>query len=189
MAIIVVGAAARKSGKTSLVCGLIVALPKFAWIAVKITTHPHTNLPPIYEETAAGQGIDTARYLAAGARRAFLVSAPESELASRLRELRALAGPEANLIFESNRVLRHLQPDLCLAIEPESDSQPKSSFALLEPEAHATVRRIRPGAIEKQTDGAQPVFELADFERISEPMRRWLRERLPADTRAEEPSR
>lgn len=41
MAIIVVGGSNRGVGKTTLVCGLIAALPEYRWNAIKITTHDH----------------------------------------------------------------------------------------------------------------------------------------------------
>ena len=53
------------------------ALPEIPWTAVKITTHEHgrergqDKTTPIWEETAPGEGTDTARYLSAGARRAL----------------------------------------------------------------------------------------------------------------------
>jgi hypothetical protein len=155
---------------------------------VKVTTHAHSGLARVYEESAADRsarpdvsaerGTDTARYLAAGARRAFLVRALDSELGERLTALKELVGPEANLIFESNRVLRHLQPDLCLALEAVAGAPRKSSFTLVERERHAVVRRARPGSEERFIDGAQPVFELAEFTHVSAEMRAWLRRRL-----------
>jgi hypothetical protein len=64
MAIIVVGGSNRGVGKTSLVCGLIAALPEYRWTAVKITTHDH------------GQQVSTGREsiaagLASGSTRTF----------------------------------------------------------------------------------------------------------------------
>jgi hypothetical protein len=178
MAVLVVGGNGRGVGKTALVCGLIRALPEFSWMAVKITNHAHGDWPALYEEAAAGQGTDTGRYLAAGARRAFLVTAGDGDFGERLSELRKFLGPEPNLIFESNRILRFLEPDLCVAIEPEASTPRKSSFSLVEREKHASVRRARNGSAGQFLPGPQPVFELAEFERLSEPMRRWLRERL-----------
>jgi hypothetical protein len=127
---------------------------------------------------SAGMGSDTVRYLAAGARRAFLVTATDDDFDERLSDLRRLLGAEANLIFESNRVLRFLVPDLCLAVEPEADAFLKPSYFLLEREKDASVRRAAKGSAEQLQPGTQPVFELAEFERLSEPMQQWLRERL-----------
>ena len=63
-------------GKTALVCGLIAALPEFFWTAVKISSHFHGRGEAVWEEATPGNGTDTARYLAAGARRALLATAP-----------------------------------------------------------------------------------------------------------------
>jgi hypothetical protein len=193
MAVVVVGGGARGVGKTTLVCGVICALPEFAWIAVKVTTHAHSGLAPVYEEIvnreaggersggwipAAGReaDTDTARYLAAGARRAFLVSASDAEFEERLRALQARVGPDANLIFESNRMLRHLRADVCLAVR--ADGLEKPSFALVEIAKQATVRRAAASGGDEIMPGAETVFQLAEFARISEPMRTWLCARL-----------
>ena len=95
MAIIVVGGGGRGVGKTALVCGLIAALPEFAWTAIKITSHPHLGPEPVWEETSAGQRCDTTRYLAAGAARAFLVAATEDDLSQTFTALRAACPPGA----------------------------------------------------------------------------------------------
>jgi hypothetical protein len=193
MAIVVVGGNGRGVGKTALVSGVIAALPEFGWVAVKITADAYAGLPPVYEESAArepseeesagkesatGQETDTARYLAAGARRAFLVAATDDDFGERLGELLKLLGRESNLIFESNRVLRFLEPDVCLAIEPEAGTPRKSSFGLVEREMHAWVRRAKEGSAEQFFPGPQPEFRLAEFERLTGPMQQWLRERL-----------
>jgi hypothetical protein len=207
MAIVVVGGNGRGVGKTALVCGVIAALPEFGWIAVKITTDAYAGLPPVHEELAsrelaaeefageesngeesgvgesAGQGTDTARYLAAGARRAFLFAAADGDFGERFRELLKLLVPEPNLIFESNRILRFLEPDLCLAIEPEAGTPRKPSFALVERRSHVRVRRTESNA-EYSPLQEQPVFTLADFAQIPPPMQQWLRERLRTRTRA-----
>ncbi len=112
MAVIVVGGGGRGAGKTALVCGLMRALPEISWTAVKITTHEHGNSTPIWEETAPGDTTDTARYLAAGARRALLVTAGEDALGPDADSLGPIVGqilrergPQRGIIFESNSVL------------------------------------------------------------------------------------
>ncbi len=86
MAIVVVGGSTKDIGKTALVCAIISALPDFNWTAVKITGHSYElgpflsrlaaedSDPTVWEEMNPGQETDTARYLAAGARRALLVT-------------------------------------------------------------------------------------------------------------------
>ena len=110
----------------------------------------HEPQPPsipdlsIWEETTPGQGSDTARYLAAGAHRAFLVTAQQSDLPQRLRELQAAVEPGAHLIFESNRILAHLQPDLCLGVLGSPETPIKPSFQLFLRGANAFVAPAQP---------------------------------------------
>jgi hypothetical protein len=178
MAVIVVGGSGRKVGKTSLACGLIWALPEFRWVAVKITSHEHGACEPVWEEPRAGQESDTARYLAAGAQRAFLITASAVEVPVRVQELWAKVGPESHLLFESNRIVEWLQPDLCLAVQGVDESETKASFGMLTARADAMVRR---GDRDEMSVGERPVFQLADLTRISAPMGRWVRGRLARD--------
>ena len=82
MPIVVVGGHTRNIGKTSVVAGLIAALPGRHWTAIKITQFGHNvcsaNGEPcdcetadhtiaISEERSRTSGTDSARYLAAGA--------------------------------------------------------------------------------------------------------------------------
>lgn len=173
MAIVVVGGSGRNVGKTSLMCGLIAALPEFRWIAVKITSHEHGMPEPVWEERETGQERDTAHYLQAGARRAFLVTAEEAELSERVRELHAKVGSEAHLIFESNRIVEWLQPDLCLAVRGEGEA--KASFARFVQRADAKVVR---GDRDEAIADDRPQFRLAELMQVSTEMKQWLRYRL-----------
>ena len=176
MAIIVVGGSGRGVGKTALICGLIAALPEFPWTAVKITGHNHDHPEPIWEETEPGHTSDTARYLAAGAERALLVTAPGDDLAALLKELWVKLGPGAHVLFESNRILNHLKPDICLAVNGGPLAERKASFADAMDRADATVVRADQDGI---VEGDRLHFHLADLERISPEMLGWLRGRLP----------
>lgn len=176
--IVVVGGGGAKVGKTALVCGIVAALPEREWTAVKITRHDYGRLGPVWEETQAGQGTDTARYLAAGAKRALLISAPAQELGKAVEPLLQSCrdgGPSAALIFESNSVLEYLDPDVCLAVDLEGQLEPKPSFQALAQRADARVRWAG-------CDGAEwaprPVFRLEAMERLSPAMAGWLRQRL-----------
>jgi len=175
MAIIVVGGGGRGAGKTALICGLIRALPEFTWTAAKITSHSHGTAQPIFEETSAGQGTDTARYLAAGALRALMVTAAEAELAAIVRKILGECPPPAGVIFESNRILRHLRPDLCLAVASSLKGEPKPSFDLVEERMDAWVELAGHDHV---ITANRLAFHLASLERISPPMVAWLRERL-----------
>jgi hypothetical protein len=175
MSVIVVGGSGRNVGKTSLVCGLIVALPEFQWTAVKVTSHEHDAPQPVWEEFEAGQDTDTARYLAAGAQRAFLMSATDAELDGRLRALQATLSEPSHLIFESNRIVEWIQPDVCLAAQGADVRLAKPSWARLAQRADATIVLADH---DEMTSDPSPVFRLADLARVSPPMRQWLRERL-----------
>jgi molybdopterin-guanine dinucleotide biosynthesis protein len=131
MPIIVIGGHTRNIGKTSVVAGLIAALPHFNWTAIKITQFGHNvcsaNGEPcdcqtadhtlaISEERDPATGTDTSRFLAAGAHRVFWVRTRQGELAEAMPRVRKLIAESENTIIESNSVLRFLQPDLSLAV-------------------------------------------------------------------------
>jgi hypothetical protein len=131
MAIVVVGGHTRNIGKTSVVAGIIAALPEMHWTAVKITQFGHgvcsANGEPcdcetadhtiaISEERDAASGTDSSRYLAAGARHAFWVRTRQGQLNEAMPRLRRLLEQAENVIVESNSVLRFLQPDVSLSV-------------------------------------------------------------------------
>lgn len=179
MAVIVVGGGERGVGKTALICGLLRALPERLWTAVKVTTHGHGLPDAIHEEReparGSEQGTDTGRYLAAGARRALLVTASEDALGPIARKIVAECPSKENVIFESNSVLRYVQPDLCLAVYPNLKGAHKPSFDLVEECMDASVALA---GHDHLIDGVKLHFHLRSLDRISPPMRAWLHERL-----------
>ena len=131
MPIVVVGGHTRNIGKTSVVAGLIAALPDRHWTAVKITQFGHNvcsaNGEPcdcetadhtiaISEERSRTSGTDSARYLAAGAERSLWVRTRQGQLAEAMPRLRALIAGAGNVIIESNSVLRFLRPDIFISV-------------------------------------------------------------------------
>jgi hypothetical protein len=194
MAIIVVGGSSRGAGKTSLVCGLIAALPEFRWNAVKITAHDHGHPTPIWEENEPGEETDTARYLAAGAARAFLATLPTRDQASQpdlpsvLDKLWPNFGRGTNLIFESNSIVHHVRPNVCLMIQavpkrdlPLPDRKPSFIAALSHADAVVALSQADgfiPDGLCLPGQEPKPIFHLAALERISPPMLAWLRSRL-----------
>jgi len=177
MAIIVVGGGGRGAGKTALICGLIRALPESRWTVVKVTMHAHGHSEPVFEETVAGEQNDTGRYLAAGARRALLVTAHEGGLEAIARKICEDHAQQSHAIFESNSVLRYVRPDLCLAVASDLKGGQKPSFEIVERCADATVAI---GGHDHVIEGKRIHFHLRSLERISAPMAAWLRERVPA---------
>lgn len=131
--LIVVGGHTRNIGKTSVIAGLIRTLPALNWTAVKITQYGHgvcsaadepcdcagtDYLHPyaITEEHDAQSGTDSARYLAAGARRSFWVRTPVGQLGAAVPAIRKVCDSGANTIVESNSILQFLKPDLYLVV-------------------------------------------------------------------------
>ena len=131
MPTIVVGGHTRNIGKTSVVAGLIAALPDRQWTAIKITQFGHNvcsaNGEPcdcetadhtiaISEERSRTSGTDSARYLAAGAQRSLWVRTRQGQLAEAMPRLRGLIAETGNVIIESNSVLRFLRPDIFITV-------------------------------------------------------------------------
>ena len=131
MSTVVIGGHSRSVGKTSVVSGLIAALPEFDWTAVKITQYGHgicsanglacdcatgDHSWAISEEHKGAEESDTARFLAAGAARVFWVRTEQGRLAEAIPALRHRLERAHNVIIESNSVVRFLRPDLYLTV-------------------------------------------------------------------------
>lgn len=183
MATVVVGGSRKDVGKTGLVCAVIAALPDFNWTAVKITGHDYANadtpdrknhapLPIIHEETQAGLGTDTARYLAAGAKRALLVTRSGEKVP--IQEISVALGDDRNVIFESNRIAEYLKPDLCLALTGDDENKP--SFKRLLENAHAVVRAGERD--EHRIHEGLHTFQLASLDRLPDVMICWMHQLL-----------
>ena len=131
MALVVIGGHSRSVGKTSVVAGLISALPEFGWTAVKITQYGHgicsangeacdcataDHSWAISEEHNRSGDSDTSRFLVAGAAPVFWVRTEQGRLAEAMPALRKKLGTARNVIIESNSVLKFLRPDLYLTV-------------------------------------------------------------------------
>ena len=180
MAIIVVGGSGKNVGKTGLVCAVISALREFAWTAVKITGHDYSAgesseshaVPVIREERLPGEETDTARYLAAGAKRSLLVRRVGEEVP--IAEIRAALGSDRNVIYESNRIADLVEPDVCLAVV--TGAERKASFMRLVRVANAVV--MLSGADERDLPHGMRRFELEAPDRLSAEMVTWLKQQL-----------
>jgi hypothetical protein len=131
--LLVVGGHTRNIGKTSVVGGLIAALPELHWTAVKITQYGHAACSSdgepcecavvdpehpyaISEETDRAAGTDSSRYLAAGAQRSYWVRTAAGQLGLAMPELRRVFATGQHAIVESNSILQFLKPDLYFAV-------------------------------------------------------------------------
>jgi len=179
MAIVIVSGGGRGVGKTALICAMISALPEFKWIAAKVTAHSHgTTGPEILEEKEPGDAKDTARYLAAGAQRSFLLSsAVGQEIDTSLFESWLANAGKAHIIFESNTVLNFVQSELCLVLAGNADG--KASYGAAFERADAVVVAPRSNGLLASLAGEmRPVFQLEPNDRLTPAFAQWIRDRL-----------
>jgi hypothetical protein len=128
MAVVIVAGQTRGVGKTSVVCGLIAAMPEREWTAVKLSMHGHSVGVEVREETRAGSGKDSERYQAAGAVRSFYISAPPDGLEMLMSRLLAILAEAQDAIVESASVLEYLRPKLALAVVDPAMGEVKESL-------------------------------------------------------------
>jgi hypothetical protein len=156
MAIVVVGGHSRSVGKTSVVAGLIGRLPECNWTACKITQFGHgfcsANGEPcdcetdehtiaISAERDPNTGTDSARFLAAGAKRSLWVRTRIGRLAEAMPRIRQEIAAAENIIFESNSLLQFLCPDLYLTVLDHATADFKDSARLFLDRADAVLLR------------------------------------------------
>ena len=147
MAIVVIGGQARKVGKTSVVAGLIAALPEYHWTAVKISQHGHGSAEwEVTEEHDRSGESDTSRFLAAGAARALWVRAEAGHLADAVSELKRELSRAENAIVESNSVMKLLRPDVYLLVLDPGNADFKDSAREFIDFADAIILDERSGA-------------------------------------------
>ncbi len=148
--VIVIGGHTRSIGKTQLVCDVIAAFPDANWIAGKVTQYGHgvcaqngencdcaptEHVCALDWELHADTGTDSARFLAAGARRSFWLRTKQGFLAEGLPLLRAAVkeaqttsyGDLPTIILESNSLLQFLKPSLYFAVVDPSKEDFKDS--------------------------------------------------------------
>ncbi len=130
--LIVVGGHSRHVGKTTVVAAALAVLRPRSWVAIKISSHLHGSGTGLLEETDAGSGSQSARYLQAGARKAFLLRAPDERFTEAAGAVRNMIETGQDVIVESNRLVAWCRPDLVLFVTSPaiSDWKPSSSLCL-----------------------------------------------------------
>ena len=183
MALVVIGGHSRSVGKTSVVAGLIAALPEFEWTAAKITQYGHgicsangeacdcatgDHSWAITEERNRSGESDTSRFLRAGAARVFWVRTEQGHLAEAMPTLRKRLASARNVMLESNSVMKFLRPDLYLTVlNPETEDFKNSAREFLD-RADAVVLHEIPGSPAWQSVSLKPVADRPIF-RINPP--------------------
>ena len=171
MKAVMVGGHTRNIGKTSVVEGIIRALPEMNWTAVKVTQFGHgvcslngescdcsvdEHQFAITHERRADSGTDTARFLAAGARRSLWVRTKQGELFTALPSLRSEIAADEFVIVESNSLRRFLEPTLFLQVIDPSRPDFKLSSQIFFDLADAYVVTNGLGGLEETGVTSQP---------------------------------
>src|SRR5258706_10943614 len=116
MSIVVVGGHSRNVGKTSVVAGLIAAMPEARWTAMKITQFGHgvcsvTTEPcdcalnerehswSVDEEDDRSGTSDTSRFLGAGGEGGFLARTKQGMLAQAMARIPGITGGSASMFI------------------------------------------------------------------------------------------
>ena len=178
VAIVVIGGHSRSVGKTSVVAGLIAALPEFDWTAVKITQYGHgvcsangeacdcataDHSWAISEDRDRSGESDTSRFLVAGAVQALWARTEQGRLAEAMPTLRRRLEGARNVIIESNSVLKFLRPDLYLTVLDPSTADFKNSAREFLDRASAVILHETPDAAAWQAVSLKPVAERPVF--------------------------
>jgi len=190
MALVVVGGQSRNLGKTSLVAGLISALPDYHWTAVKITQFGHgvcsvngkachcavdEHRWAITEERDRSGKSDTSRFLVAGAARSLWVRTKQGKLEEAMPSLRQKIAQAANVIMESNSVMGFLAPDVYLTVLDPATSDFKPSALKFLKLADAVVAHASAVAA---NFGDRPVFAIQPPHYVTPEIVDWVRLKL-----------
>ena len=183
MALVVIGGHSRSVGKTSVVAGLISALPEFEWTAAKITQYGHgvcsangeacdcatgDHSWAMSEERDRSGESDTSRFLVAGAAKVYWVRTEQGRLAEAIPTLRRRLEEAHNVILESNSVLKFVRPDLYLTVLDPATPDFKNSAREFLDRADAVILHDASGGAAWQSVSLKPVADRPIF-RIKPP--------------------
>ncbi len=197
MATVVVGGHTRNVGKTSVVAGLIAALPEFHWTALKVTQFGHGMCSAdgepchcatdehtwgITEETDRSGKSDSSRFLCAGADRVWWVRSQQGKLAEAMPAIRRKLEGVENVIFESNSILKFVKPDLYLTVlDPATKDFKKSAQEFLD-RADAVLLHEASGVawdgVSLKPVKGRPVFRIAPPQYVSDEVVEFVKGRL-----------
>jgi hypothetical protein len=203
MAIVVIGGHSRSVGKTSVVAGLIAALPAYHWTALKITQFGHgvcslngeschcatdDHSWAISEEKNRSGDSDTSRFLLAGAVRALWVRTEQGRLAEAIPTIRRKLAESENVILESNSILKFVRPDLYLTVLDPATADFKRSAQQFLDRADAVIlhapknnedggKAVWTGISLKPVAG-RPIFEIHPPEYVTKEIVEFVRRRV-----------
>jgi hypothetical protein len=205
MAIVVIGGHSRSVGKTSVVAGLIAALPEHHWTALKITQYGHAVCSlngeschcatddhswAISEEKDRSGDSDTSRFLIAGAVRALWVRTEQGRLAEAVPTIRRRLAESENAILESNSILKFVRPDLYLTVLDPATADFKRTAQEFLDRADAVILHAPKATdignpawtgISLKSVAGRPIFEIHPPEYVSAAIVDFVRSKVSAD--------
>lgn len=206
MAVVVIGGHSRSVGKTSVVAGLIAALPAYHWTALKITQYGHgvcslngeschcatdDHTWAISEEKDRSGESDTSRFLVAGAVRAWWVRTEQGRLAEAIPTIRRRIAESENVILESNSILKFVRPDLYLTVlDPATGDFKRSAQEFLD-QADAVILhapKVTNGGkaawtgVSLKPVAGRPIFEIRPPEYVTKEIVEFVRNKVSART-------
>ncbi len=175
MPVLVIGGHTRSVGKTSVVAGLIAALPGYHWTAMKITQYGHgvcsangeacdcataDHSFAVSEEKDRSGDSDTSRFLVAGAEHSWWVRTQQGHLAEAMPRIRKILAATQNAIIESNSILRFIKPDLYLTVlDPQTEDFKTSAQTYLD--------RADAVLLHSADNSNQPIWERVSLKPVS----------------------
>jgi hypothetical protein len=196
---VVIGGHSRNIGKTSVMAGLIRRLRPPEWAAAKITQYGHSvcsldgepcSCSPgehafvlTEERERTGRG-DTHRFLQSGARRSLWLRVRQGQLHRGLPALLRALSQEEWVMIESNSILGHIHPALCLfVLDPAHNDFKASALKYLDRAdgfiqiGTATYQHPWPG-VNRDILSSKPMFRLIRADEISDELVNFVREKL-----------
>ena len=205
MSLIVIGGHSRSVGKTSVVAGLIAALPEFHWTAVKIAQYGHgicsangelcdcatdDHSWALTEERDRSGESDTSRFLVSGAARSLWVRTRQGMLAEAMPRLRQDLAAAENAILESNSVMRFLRPDLYITVLDAATADFKTSAQQFLDRADAVIlhdgtHQVAWTNVSLKPVAGKPMFHIRPPQYVTSELVEFVRNKLhQADTEA-----
>jgi hypothetical protein len=198
VAIVVIGGHSRNLGKTSVVAGLIAALPEYHWTALKLTQYGHgvcaldgnscycatdDHSWAISEEKNRSGQTDTSRFLAAGAVRVWWVRTEQGRLAEAAPTIRRRIAESENVILESNSILKFIRPDLYMTVLDPATADFKSSAQEFLDRADAVILHSAASknawkGISMKSVADRPVFKIRPPAYVTDDIVNFVRARL-----------
>jgi len=199
-----VGGHTRNIGKTSVVEGIIRATQELNWTAAKITQFGHgvcsvngeacgcavsEHQFSITEERQKQTTTDTARFLAAGARRSLWVRTKQGELITALPAFKKRIEEDEFVIVESNSLRRFMTPSIYLQVLDTANPDFKVSaqqyfdlsdaFVLVDRGGRMSVASPSAALLAREISKNKPCFTVKEEDRfISDEVIQYIREKL-----------